>query len=265
MRLGHERRSVRLRQAEVTVRGRPVTYRVAGAGPPVVLVHGLAGSMRWWRRNVTALAASHEVYLLNLPGFGAFRRRGLRFALAEAADWLGDWIEAVGIAPCDIVAHSMGGHIGVRLAARRPTLVRRLVLVAPALVAGHLSLRTYPFALLVAGLAASPSFLPILLADTLRAGPLTLLRATRSLFSEDARAALGSITAPTLLVWGERDALVPPSLGPAMRAEIPDARLLLLPGAGHVPQYDRPRQFNTATLEFLAGQSPAWRSGVGSQ
>lgn len=249
------RATTELQPREVTIRGRPVSYHLTGSGEPVVLVHGLAGSMRWWRQNVSALAAAHAVYLLNLPGFGAFRRGGPRFALPDAAAWLAEWIEAVGIGPCHVVAHSMGGHVAVRLAARRPCLVRRLVLVAPALIARRRPLRAYPRALLAASRALSPSFVPLLALDTLRAGPLTLLRATRGLLAEDVQEELRRIIAPTLLVWGERDALVPPWLAPPIQTALADARLVLLPGAGHVPQYDRPRQFNAATLAFLAGRA----------
>jgi pimeloyl-ACP methyl ester carboxylesterase len=241
-------------RAEVTVQGRPVAYQVVGSGEPVVLVHGLAGSLRWWQRNVAALAETHTVYLVNLPGFGTFRRRDHRFDLADASDWLAAWIEAVGIAPCHIVAHSMGAHIAIRVAARWPALVNRLVLVAPALVAGRRRLRSYPLALIPAGRAASLSFLPILALDALRAGPLTLLRAARSLCSHDIGAELGSVTAPTLLVWGDRDALVPATWASEVQAVIPDARLLILPGAGHVANYDRPGPFNAATRAFLAGE-----------
>ncbi len=244
-----------LRYAEATVQGQRVAYHVAGSGEPVVLLHGLAGSMRWWRRNITALAKSHTVYLPHLPGFGSFRRRGHRFALAEAADWLGEWIDAAAITPCHIVAHSMGGHVAIRLAARQPGLVRRLVLVAPALIAGRRSLLAYPWALARAGCAMSPSFLPLLVLDILRAGPVTILRAARSLLAEDVQQELRDVVAPTLLVWGERDFLVPPSVGALMQAELADARLLLLPGAGHVPQFDRPPPFNAATLAFLAGRT----------
>lgn len=244
-----------MRRAEISVRGQRIEYWTAGVGEPVLLVHGLAGSMRWWSRNVPALAARHTIYLLNLPGFGAFRRRNPRFALAEATDWLGAWIEATGVAPCHLVAHSMGGHIAVRLAAQEPSLIDRLILVAPALIAGRWRLAGYPLALVSAALAMSPSFLPLLALDTLRAGPLTLMRAARSLLADDVQETLQRIVAPTLLIWGERDALVPPSLGPLLQAELPNARLLLLPGAGHVAQYDRPEPFNTAILEFLAGGS----------
>jgi pimeloyl-ACP methyl ester carboxylesterase len=256
--------SIQPTRAEVTVRGQRIAYQVAGSGEPVVLVHGLAGSTRWWCRNVAALAETHTVYVLNLPGFGAFRLglprigpfrgRGARFSLEAAADWLTDWIEAVGIGPCHIVGHSMGGHIAIRVAARRPDLVRRLVLVAPALVAGRRSIVGLPLALVGAVRAATPSFLPILAFDTLRAGPVTMLGATYNLFRHDVYDDLRRVSAPTLLVWGTRDALVPPALGPAFQTEIPDARLLYLRGAGHVVQYDRAVQFNDAALAFLSGQ-----------
>jgi len=194
------------------------------------------------------------VYLVNLPGFGALRWRGPRFVLGEAADWLAEWIATVGVEPSNLVGHSMGGYIGVRLAARHPELVRRLVLVAPAGVPTGRPMVGYGVPLLAASLAATPSFLPVLALDVMRAGPLTILRAARDLLAEDVRDDLRAIRAPTLLIWGERDALVPPSLGPAMRDEIPGAHLELLHGAGHVPQYDRPRQFNAALLRFLAGE-----------
>ena len=70
---------------EVWVRGRPVRYQVVGPGEPVVLVHGLSGSSRWWRPNVPAPAARHRVYLVDLPGFGARRRQRREFDIAAAS------------------------------------------------------------------------------------------------------------------------------------------------------------------------------------
>jgi pimeloyl-ACP methyl ester carboxylesterase len=242
-------------RATVIVRGEIVEYQRVGEGPPVVLLHGLAGSVRWWGRNVRALAQHHTVYLVNLPGFGAFRRQGQPFVLQEAADWLADWLTAVQIAPAHVVAHSMGGFLTLRLAARQPGLIQRTVLVGPAGVPHYRSLPRFAWPIVAAGLAASPSFMPILALDSLRAGPRTLLRAARELIAEDIRDDLRAVTVPTLLVWGSRDPLVPPSLGPLMRRELPDARLLLLPGAGHVAQYDRHQEFNAAALAFLSGES----------
>ena len=242
-------------RATVLVRGRPVEYQRIGGGPPVVLLHGLAGSVRWWGRNVRALAAQHTVYLVNLPGFGAFRRQNQLFVLQEAADWLAEWLDAAQIGPCHVVAHSMGGYLTIRMVAQQPGLVQRIVLVGPAGLPHIRSLPRYAGPILAAGLSTSPSFLPTLALDTLRAGPRTLLRAARDLIAEDIRDDLRAVTSPTLLVWGTRDALVPPSMGVVMRQELPDARLLLLPGAGHVAQYDRHLEFNAAALAFLGGEA----------
>ena len=85
-------------------------------------------------------------------------------------------------------------------------------------------------------------------------GPITLWRAARDLLAEDVRADLRKIQAPTLLVWGENDPLIPPTVGDLLRREIPDSRLLLLREAAHVPMYDRPAEFDAALLAFLAGE-----------
>lgn len=87
--------------------------------------------------------------------------------------------------------------------------------------------------------------------DALRAGPWTLWRAARDMLADDVRADLAAVRAPTLLVWGERDALVPPTLAASFADTLPDTRLALLPRAGHVPMQERPGDFAAAVLGFL--------------
>ncbi len=234
--------------------GWPVRYEAVGEGEPVVLVHGLSGSTRWWSRNVSEIAERYRIYLVDLPGFGAMRRLRRRFVLAEAASWLSEWMDAVGLERAHLVGHSMGGYICLRLAARRPAAVRRLVLVAPAGVPTGRSMVGYLGPLLGAARHATPSFLPILLRDAVRMGPSTLWRAARDLLAEDVREDLRRVEAPTLLVWGRRDPLVPPAVGDLLREEIPDSRLLVLERAAHVPMFDRPEAFDAALLAFLAGE-----------
>jgi pimeloyl-ACP methyl ester carboxylesterase len=249
------RASAGIFEREVRVEGCPIRYEVAGEeGEPVVLVHGLSGSTRWWARNVSALAGRHRVYLIDLPGFGAMRRLRRRFVLTEAASWLSAWMEAVGLENAHLVGHSMGGYVGIRLAAKRPESVRNLVLVDPAGVPTGRSMLGHLVPLLGAARHATPSFLPVLARDALRMGPFTLWRAARDLLDEDVREDLCSIEARTLLVWGEKDTLVPPAVGEMLRAEIPDSRLLVLRRAAHVPMFDRPEDFNRALLAFLAGE-----------
>lgn len=237
---------------EAVVEGRRIRFEVAGQGEPVVMVHGLSGSTRWWDRTVPALAARHRVYLVDLPGFGSMRRAEGGFVLSEAAGWLASWMEAVGLERAHLVGHSMGGYISLMLAARRPDLLGRLVLVAPAGVPTRRSMHGYLLPLIRASRYMTPGFLPVLARDALRTGPLTLLGATRELLAEDVRKYLRGIEAPTLLVWGRRDTLVPPSVGDVMREEIPNSRLLVLDGAGHVPMFERAAETNAAILAFLA-------------
>ncbi|HZB95846.1 MAG TPA: alpha/beta fold hydrolase, partial [Herpetosiphonaceae bacterium] len=100
---------------EIQVRGLRVRYQVVGSGEPVILVHGLSGSSRWWMRNIPALAPRYQLYLVDLPGFGAMRRHRRHFVLSEAASWLLAWMDAVNLRQAHVVGHSMGGFICARL------------------------------------------------------------------------------------------------------------------------------------------------------
>jgi pimeloyl-ACP methyl ester carboxylesterase len=243
-----------LARRSISVDGHPTTYHVAGSGEQVVLVHGLAGSGRWWQRNVQALAAQHRAYLVDLPRFGVMHGRG-RFVLAEAAAWLLEWMRRVGLDRAHLIGHSMGGLIAIRLAARRPDAVRRLVLVAPAGIPSERSVAGLTLPMLRAGLRSKPRFFPLLAYDAVRAGPRTLWRAANEIVSEDVREDLTAIQSPTLIVMGQHDALVPPIVGRVLEENIADARLLVLKHAGHVVMFDQPDAFNHALLPFLAGAS----------
>ena len=94
-------------------------------------------------------------------------------------------------------------------------------------------------------------FLRLVVADSLRAGPMTVWRAARELLREDVLPDLHAIKSPTLLVWGEHDPLVPPSVGELFRAELPHARLELIAGAHHVPMVERPVEFCRVLDDFL--------------
>ena len=232
-----------------------VSYQVLGEGPPLILVHGLSGSMRWWVHNIQALAQHHRVYLVDLPGFGTMRRVRARFALINVAQWLLAWMDAVGVRKAHLVGHSMGGYICIWIAAHRPEVVSRLVLISPAVLSKIHSVLGYMLPLFQAIRYLTPGFFFILAYDALRAGPLTLLRATKDLLSHDAQQDIKQVTAPTLLVWGENDTLVPPSVGQLLHQQIPHSQLLILKKAGHVSMYDRPLEFNSAVEAFLKGET----------
>lgn len=253
--------AIHLQRRVTRVAGADIHFWVAGQGEPVVLVHGLSGSSQWWIRNLPALADSYTVYLIDLPGFGAMSQYPGQLPLSEMAAWLLQWMDAVRLPRIRLIGHSMGGAIAIQCAAQRPGAITQLVLAAPAAIpAGHPTLWSYMPSLIETLVAMTPSFLPILAYDALRAGPGTLLRTSRALLTHDVRDELRQVTAPTLLMWGRRDSLVPPALGHVMRQELAHAELRILDGAGHVVMYDRPSAFNRAVLGFFAGQSAIGRA-----
>ena len=229
-----------------------VFYQVAGNGPAVVLLHGLSGSSRWWARNILPLSQRFRVYSVDLIGFGG--SRGQRFVLDETAEIIARWMELAGEERYHLVGHSMGGLVSAELASRYPQRLDRLVLVdAAALPMGHSMLRS---AVNLAGaLRWMPlDFVPVLVKDALRAGPLTLLRASQAIHRADITEDLRKIAARTLLVWGEHDAMIPARRGEALHEALPGSEFVVIRGAGHNPMWDRAEAFNQIVMAFLEGE-----------
>jgi pimeloyl-ACP methyl ester carboxylesterase len=227
-------------------------YLAVGSGPPVILLHGLDGSSRWWTPTLRALAPHFRCYALEFVRFDRWRERA-RVALPRAGTFVAAWLTALGLDRAHIIAHSMGGYAACQLAITQPELVDRLVLVAPAILGARSLLapqiaRLGPFAWTV-----TPAFLPILVGDSLRTGPLRWLRSAAELRRAELLP-LERIAAPTLLIWGTHDPLVPAGDGPRVRERIAGSRLLTLPGARHVPMYERAAECNGAIERFLAGE-----------
>jgi pimeloyl-ACP methyl ester carboxylesterase len=242
-----------------TTRGRcTLAYQVLGIGPPLILIHGLAGSGRWWSKNIAAFSRHFRVYVVDLVGFGHSHsgRYEQGFSLGDAADVLIRFMDRVAIRRSSVVGHSMGGHIALVLAADTPDRIDRLVLVDAAALPlgrgrpGHL------MTLLVALFRFPLGFLPVLAIDSWRAGVKTIWHAAREVLEADIRPKLGQVTSPTLVIWGERDTIVPVRLGHQLAERLPNASLLIIPGAGHNPMWERAHLFNQTVLGFLgANQS----------
>jgi pimeloyl-ACP methyl ester carboxylesterase len=233
-----------------------VEYGEQGADA-VVLLHGLSGSSRWWRRNAAVLAEERHVVVPDLIGFGRSRYRGVLPDVRTVAGLLARWIEERGMERAAVVGHSMGGQIAIHLAAAFPALVERLVLVDAAGIPRPLTpVNLVRFAAEIAPLWrwGDPLFLPTIAGDALVAGPRVLAQAIGHILRDDVRPLLPAVEAPTLIVWGERDYWVPLSNGWEMRRGIPGSRLVVLRRAGHNPMVDRPRDFNEIVRRFLDGE-----------
>src|SRR5439155_15607570 len=112
----------RVQHGFVSVPGAKVHYLEAGQGPPLLLVHGLAASWRWWNPVLPALTRRHHVFAFDLPGFGQ-TRASKWFSLKSAGAFVCQLMEALGIERADLVGHSMGGRICMDVAAHCPERV----------------------------------------------------------------------------------------------------------------------------------------------
>lgn len=199
----------------------------------LVLVHGLAGSSRWWRDVIPLLEERHSVEALDL-------RRG-------------DPVEAVRRRTNDsvLVGHSLGAYTCTRVALDVPERVRALALVAPVGVPLGRSVHANATSLARALVHAPWRVLPALVTEAMRVGLLPVVRGAATALTVDVRGELVSLNLPTLLVWGSRDPLVPPELEAQWRAGIPHAELVTIPGASHLPMLEAPAELADALLRFL--------------
>lgn len=206
----------------------------------LVCLHGLAGSSRWWGLVEQDLRRSGPVELIDLP------RRVPPSALPA---WVAETLSTLG-GPVDLAGHSLGALVAVRVAASRPELVRRLVLIAPP----GLQPRSSPLHLgvpLLTSLARSrPGILRRLVVDAARRGPANVVRGALHAARADVSDELAAVRAPTLLIWGERDRLVPATAGAVWLAAIPASRLVVLAKAGHVPMIETPAELAAAVAAF---------------
>lgn len=227
-------------------------YREAGAGPAIVLAHGLGVSSDYWWRNGSALAAAgHRVLAPDLPGFGRSQgpRQGL--SVVDQAEWLCRWAAAVGVERAVWVGHSLSCQAVLELAVRKPALVSGLVLAAPTGEPDpHRLLRQAKSFLL--DIPRESFSLAIHVGKAyLQCGPVRYWHTWDKGAMHDPLPLLPRVQAPTLITVGTRDPVVRRPFAEAVHAGLPRARLAWIEGAAHAVIYTHAERFNRAILEFL--------------
>ena len=238
-----------------------VRYETTGEGPPVVLMHGLGGSARWWRSTTAALAVDHRVIVPELPGFG-YGLAVPRFHLPDAVAVLGRLCARLGLERPALVGHSLGALVCLGAAAAAPSAVGRLVLISPPVrtASPRLAGNLLPMIRTLAGLP--PSAALTVVSDVASRAPLALWEAAAEILAREGDAGLeAEPPVPTLVVLGARDAVVPVGGAGWIARALPGARVVVLPGAGHVPMFDRPQALNAELRRFLA-EEPAGPGGL---
>jgi pimeloyl-ACP methyl ester carboxylesterase len=219
-----------------------VRWQAIGEGPVVLLLHGLGASSRCWRHVIGPMSDGRRVITLDKPQTAR---------VSDLVDAVGSLAAELGEDSVDLVGHSFGGLIAAQAAATRPGLVRRLVLVAPAGTNSNRRFAEWIGPLAAAALRTTPSHLPRLTYDVIRTGPRSLWATGRTAAQYDIEPFLQRISAPTLIVWGDRDPLLPIQSAQIFKNQIPNARIAIVPGAAHIPMIEQPSIFLDSLLGFL--------------
>ena len=257
--------------------GLEIAYERAGEGPPLVFAHGAASDARLWRPQLAALADEFTVVAWDEPGAGRSSDVPARFGLAGYADCLAAVIEALALGPAHVVGISWGGAVVQELYRRHLELVATLVLadtyagwkgslpqdelrarVTGAYQALAVPAEEFDPAHALPGFAGDPpaEFLPVLEEMAADVRPESMRAALGLMAEVDQRDLLPRIAVPTLLIWGELDARSPLSVARQFEQAIPDTKLVVIPGAGHVSNLEQPEPFNAAVREFCRARSP---------
>ncbi len=277
---------------EIVLHGRRAVYRIAGDGPPVVLIHGMLNSSSHWHDVARHLAGSHTVVAPDLIGHGDSAAPRGDYSLGAHAASIRDLLTAIGIERATIVGHSLGGGVAMQFFYQFPERVERLALVS----SGGLGKEVSPM-LRTAALPGTAALLSLTIHPRLLSGIRELgtrmrgrgmpsgaylqavARALRPLQSAPAREAflqtLRAVidvrgqrvsatdrlylleTIPMLIVWGERDHTIPLEHGRAAHLAMPNSRFRTLPDAAHFPNLEDPDGLAAALLEFIAETEPA--------
>jgi len=277
---------------ELTLHGHSVRYLSAGSGPAIVLIHGITSSADTWAAAMRGLARDHTVIAPDLLGHGASAKPRGDYSLGAYASGVRDLLAALGHDHVTVVGHSLGGGVAMQFAYQFPERTQRLVLVS----SGGLG-REVNLLLRAAALPGAELVLPFLvpgwldrvvggagwagarLGLRLRQDLAEMVRGFLSLNDAEARAAfLHTLRAvidpggqrvsghdrlyltanlPTLLLWGERDPIIPVSHAHAAHAAMPGSRLEVFATSGHFPHMDDTFRFVEAMRDFLATTAPA--------
>jgi pimeloyl-ACP methyl ester carboxylesterase len=274
-------------QRYVEMDGRRINViEIDGGEPPVVFIHGLAGSWQNWLENVPHFAAAgHRVIAFDLPGFGASDMPRDKISIPGYGRFVDALLDRLGVGPAIVVGNSMGGFIGTELAIQFPARVEQLVLVSAAGLTVEyqrhdraLGLLRYGTRLLAvwggfvgarsAAIASRPrtrwllmnvvvhrphELSPALVSEQLRGvGKPGFVDALDALTHYPIRERLGEIGCPTLIVWGSEDHLVPVGDADEFAQLIPGAVKVVWPETGHLAMLERPEAFNALVERFVA-------------
>jgi len=271
----------------VTVHEQRIAYLDVGTGPPVILIHGFGGSMWQWEHQQHALAEHFRVLTLDLPGSGLSDKPDIEYRPDQMLGFLVGFMDALEIPHATLVGNSMGAGLAIAMTLEHPARVAKLVLIGglPPQIMQKLTSPSIRRALetrapvwlislgnrLFGGLMTESVLReivhdPALLTPAVveRAnhnrrrpgliGPLLAAQQALPLWESGFALRIGTVTHPTLVLWGEEDRVFPIAVGEELHRAISGSRFVRIPHAGHLPQWERPGLVNRSLIEYIQHQ-----------
>ncbi len=273
---GLRRRAAGLRLATASVQGFSIPYLEGGkpSGSPILMLHGFSDNKDSFVEVCRSFTDGHRVVLPDLPGFGdASAPRDFRYDLPALAGLVAAFLDDLGLVQVHAVGSSLGGAVLVQLALQRPDLVGSLSLVAaaglsmpvPSTLQRRLDAGDNPF--VIDSLEGYDAFMRFVL-EKQPPVPAPIRRHMAEVFmgraemnakimddllggSMDLTERLPDVDAETLLLWGDRDRLIDISAGHVYQQRLPRARMVILHGIGHCPQYECPERTGDYVRRFV--------------
>jgi pimeloyl-ACP methyl ester carboxylesterase len=276
---------------ETTIHGHRVAYRMAGSGPPVILIHGITSSSENWKTVGPMLAEHYTVLAPDLVGHGQSAKPRGDYSMGAFASGVRDLIVALDLDPATVLGHSLGGGVAMQFAYQFPERAVRLALIDSgglgATVHGLLRAATLPGSELVLPFLAGSRVLKtgeavgrLLSRVGVRVGTdaAEMARGHASLSDREARLAFvhtlrASIDPrgqrvratdrlylaeelPLLILWGARDRIIPVGHGRRAHEMVPGSRLEVFESAGHFPHLDEPERFVSTVRDWIETTEP---------
>jgi pimeloyl-ACP methyl ester carboxylesterase len=257
-------------QQTVLVHGHKLAYYEAGKGSVVILIHGLGADSRHWAANVDALSQNFRLIALDQIGYGQSDKPMMRYTVERFTDYLHGFLEALKIPKASLVGNSLGGWVALDFSIRYPAMVDKLVLVDAAGLRPSAALKMpeggpkqltptnvhWFFDLMEANKQWMATDLGTQAFERhVRNGDsYTVASSVAEMLAghefEDTK--LDRVKAPTLIIWGRDDMLIPLAMGQALHKGIAGSQMTVIEGTGHIPMLGKPAQFNAAVQKFLS-------------
>jgi len=271
----------------ISINGHIIFYIVKGEGEPVLLIHGFGAGIWVWEKQIDFLSQFYRVVALDLIGHGYSDRPQIENRSQPSISFFKDFMDGAGIDQATPIGNSMGGGLACATALFFPEKVKRLILIdsVPPDVLDQVrndsfkvlaALRNIPLLpyLLISGrnrnsirqvlceCILEPKLLTPEVVD--RQWEITRFKGTTWVLYSTLKHAeevkpmkpyLSSLKHPTLLIWGEKDQIFPPSVGEALSQSIPNSIFKIIKGSGHIPMWEKPEEVNPIILQFLKESS----------